>query len=193
MEKAIVVNTITTENGNIFKAGYVKKEFMSTVAYLSRHSKDGKLAWKRKLGNEFSSFFTSVIVHDEYVYTAGMRVDRHNKDWREGVLCKWTMNGELIWERKIAIQQHHNVLTIIPPNCSVLNDDSFIYMLNPYIYIIAGLQDDFDSTVTRMDPVSGEMMVRNYGGGEYYEWDQDFNRDLHPIRKLYQAAVYMFM
>jgi hypothetical protein len=193
MEKAIITATTTTEDGIVFKAGYVKKEFMSTVAYLASYSKDEKLLWERELINKFGSLFTSVIVYDGYIYTAGMRIDRHDKDWREGVLCKWSMDGDLVWERKVAIQQYHQSLTIIPPKCSALNEHEFGYTLNPYIYIIAGLTNDFDSITTRLNPINGEMHVCNYIGGEYYEWDQDFNQDLHPIRKHYHATVAMFL
>lgn len=193
MEKSITTATTTTEDGAIFEVGFDKVEFMSTVAFLASYSTDKKLLWKRNLTNKFSSFFTSVIVYDGYVYTAGMRINRHDKDWREGVLCKWSLTGDLIYERKVAIQQYHHALTIIPSNCSAVNDTEFGYTLNPYIYIIAGMKDDFDSITTRLNPVNGEMHVSNYIGGEYYGWDREFNQDLHPIHKLYHATVAMFL
>ena len=193
MEKSITTATTTTEDGAIFEVGFDKVEFMSTVAFLASYSTNKKLLWKRNLTNKFSSFFTSVIVYDGYLYTAGMRIDRHDKDWREGVLCKWSLTGDLIYERKVAIQQYHHSLTIIPPNCSVVNDNEFGYTLNPYIYIVSGMKDDFDSITTRLNPFNGEMHVSNYIGGEYYEWDREFNQDIHPIYKLYHAAVAMFI
>lgn len=191
MKKTTQVATIT-ENDTTFEVGYIETEFMSTIAYLASYSSDKKLLWRRKLTNRFSSYFTSVIVYDDHIYTAGIRIDRHDKDWREGVLCKWTLAGDLKWERKVALQQHHTVLTILPPKCTPWSDTEFGYTLNPFIQIIAGLPDDFDSVCTKLDPVSGQMWVRNYIGGSYYEWNQDFNEDLHPIRKLYHAAVEMF-
>lgn len=191
MEKALIVDR-TTENDVTFEVGYTKIGFMSNVAYIASY-RDGKLLWERNLNNKFNSYFTSVKVYDDYIYTAGMRIDRNNKDWREGVLCKWSMNGDLIWERKVAIQQYHDSLTIIPPKCSILNEHVFVYSINPFIHIVAGSSDDFNSVTTKLDPYTGNMWVRNYLGGEYYEWNEDFNQDLHPIRKLYHAAVELFM